>query len=120
MQDRAKDMIKFWKENIKAPLGFVDSAFMEPTSEDPIILGRQAQAALENQAIAYALNKIESGILHAWKTSKAPDGEPRERLYYRMEGLKWFKSTLQGMINNMVIEEEKKRQADKTAAQKEN
>ena len=111
--------MSFWKENIKKPIDFVDLFFAEPTSEDPIIMGRQAKAALDNQAISYALNKIEAGILHAWKTSKPLDEEARERLYYRMEGLKWFRNTLQGMITNGIIEEDKKRQSEKEA-QKEN
>jgi hypothetical protein len=95
--------------------------FDEPVSEapfimipitNPILLGHQAEDALKNPAINLALETIEKEIFTAWKSSPPKDEEARERLYYRLEGLAHFRTKLQGMINNMVVEMNKaKRQA---------
>ena len=93
-----------------------DIPFVMVPLKDPLFIGRQAEDALKNPAIQLALDRIEADIFNAWKTSAPKDEEARERLYYRMEGLAYFKTKLEGLVNNMVFEMNKaKRQAQKAA-----
>ena len=75
--------------------------------ETAITLGKDAKSLVENSAFMYAINRIESDILNAWKLSAPSDSAAREKLYYRMEGLGHIQMQLKGMISNMIIEEQR-------------
>ena len=96
--------------------GEKERQFTDKELDDVILLGKAAESALDNPAIILALTKIEEEITRAWKLSAPKDEEAREKLYYRIEGLNYFKAKLQGMVNNMIFETNKaKRQAGKAA-----
>jgi hypothetical protein len=83
-----------------------ETSFVPSAGEiNPVMLGRFASSALKNPAFDAAFKAIEADILNAWKTSTPKDAEAREKLYYRIEGLALIKVKLQGMINNMMFEE---------------
>ena len=106
-------MAKWWDKYFDEPIVPEQGFIILPAPSDPILLGRQAEDALRNPAIQIALDKIESDIVNAWKTSAPKDEEAREHLYYRLDGLALFKTKLQGFVNNMLIEN--KRQTQKVA-----
>ncbi len=112
-----RNFLKAWRKIVEPP---AEQEFAPVLTEDVLILGHYADEALKNPAFNAAFNKIELDIINAWKTSSPKDGEAREHLYYRMEGLAYIKTKLQGMINNMKIEiKNRERQADQKAAPKE-
>lgn len=95
-------------------------------STEVLHLGQQASQLLvfdteknrwiwRNRALEAAFDKIEEGFIRAWKTSTPKDSEAREHLYYRMEGLAEVKLKLQGMLNAMIFEANK-RKKDKELA----
>jgi hypothetical protein len=84
--------------------------FKKSTGNEHILtLGRDAQELLKNAALDAAFKKIEDDILTAWKMSAPKDKDARENLYYRMEGLALIRIKLQGMVNNMLFEENRAR-----------
>ena len=72
---------------------------------DAMSLGKFATDILRNPAMVASFQRMEEEIFRAWKTSAPADTEKREHLYYRMEGLSHLKMKLQGMVNNMLIED---------------
>jgi hypothetical protein len=106
--------MKWFDKYFDEPVTIPEQGFVVVPALDPILLGHQAEDALKNPAIQLALSKIEAEIVQAWKTSAPKDSEAREHLYYRLEGLAVFKAKLQGMVNNMRIEN-KKGQTEKVA-----
>jgi hypothetical protein len=102
--------IKFWKSKVKeeAP---APAEFEPAKTDDIVVLGHYAEEALKNPAFNAAFNKIEADIVNAWKTSPPKEEEAREHLYYRLEGLAYIKTKLEGMISNMKIEAKKSKNA---------
>lgn len=87
--------------------------FLPSTGDETIImLGRYAGSLTKNPALDAAFKKIEADIFNAWKTSPQKDHEARERMYYRMEAVAELRVKLNGMVQNMLYEQnrEKKKQ----------
>ena len=80
--------------------------------EGAVVIGHYAQELVKNPALDAALKKIEAEIFTAWKISAPKDKEARENLYYRMEGIAQLKLKLAGMVNNYLLEINKKGQAE--------
>jgi len=93
---------KFWNKYFDEPVQ--DAPFIMIPITDPIMLGRHAEDALKNPAVIIALDKMEAELVHAWKSSAPKEEEARERLYYRLEGIAYFKAKLTGLVNNMIVE----------------
>jgi hypothetical protein len=92
-------------------------AFMAPNLDMNVTqLGRFAQSAIKNPAIAAALDKMEVDLASAWRRSTPAQGKEREHLYYRQEAISAFKAKLQGMINNMLVEQHVEKQKQSSAS----
>ena len=81
-------------------------------TETVVMMGRHANAILKNPAIDSAFKKIEQGYIEAWKMSAPKDQEAREKIYYMLQGLGSFKLKLQGMVQEMIYEENIEKQND--------
>ena len=85
-----------------------EDIFMPSSGDETVImLGRYASSLLKNVALDAAFKKVETDLFMMWRRSGPKDAEAREHLYFTSEALAHLRLKLNGMVQNMLIEEGK-------------
>ena len=104
-----RDFIKFLKEWIISLFkGEALAEFAQPLNTNDVkIVGRNAKDLIDNPAFLTSIKKLEEYYFNIWKSSKPMDKEPREAVWRQLEALEAIKLKLTGMVNEMIIEQDK-------------
>lgn len=66
-------------------------------------LGREAEELLNHPLLVDAFDKMEEAYLSAWRGSKLPDLEERERLWLAVQVLAEVRNHLRVVVENGVV-----------------
>lgn len=69
-------------------------------------LGRDAEAILNNEALAVAFQMLEDEATEQLLGTDAREAEKREQLYHRVRALRDVRSRLYTMVESMTLERE--------------
>ena len=85
--------------------------FKQPLeTKDVNIIGRNAKDLLENPALLTSIQALEETYFGIWKNSKPLEVDGRESVWREVQALKAIKLKLTGMVNEMIIEQDKQKE----------
>ena len=106
--------IVFFKNDKGKTVDFAPSS----DSDTNMMLGPYAEALLGNPALDAALKKSEQSLIATWKRSARGDTQAREYIYYEIQALASVRLMLNGIVNNMVLDQKAEDQKNKIESAK--
>ena len=64
----------------------------------------QAKRLLDDPLLVEVLDQIEAAAVTVWRSTAAADTDARERAYYTIKASERVRNTLQGIVDNGLIE----------------